>query len=132
MKLFQGQKDKFLFSLHARERGGVQGDIESVAAKSPKELTTLFEHISGSEAFRADYNKLSAAKEVRRSRVPFSCLVKCSATGLHRGSGTSCFAVCRMHCLLCNKQAQAGSFCSTMPVSSTTMSSLMHALGTWV
>ena len=43
----------------------MQGDIESVAAKSPKELTTLFEHISGSEAFRADYNKLSAAKEVR-------------------------------------------------------------------
>ena len=43
----------------------MQGDIESVAAKSPKELTTLFEHISGSEAFRADYNKLAAAKEVR-------------------------------------------------------------------
>jgi len=48
----------------------VQGDIESVAAKSPKELTTLFEHISGSEAFRADYNSLASEKDVRCGALP--------------------------------------------------------------
>ena len=35
-----------------------QGDIESVASKSPKQLTELFEHISGSEALRAEYDRL--------------------------------------------------------------------------
>jgi len=47
-----------------------QGDIESVAAKTPKELTTLFEHISGSEAFRADYNRLASEKDVCCGGLP--------------------------------------------------------------
>ncbi len=33
----------------------VQGDIESTAAKQPRELTAMFEAISGSEALRKDY-----------------------------------------------------------------------------
>ncbi len=34
-----------------------QGDIESVAAMNPKELTVLFEAVSGSEALRREYEE---------------------------------------------------------------------------
>lgn len=40
----------------------MQGDIESVAAMSPKDLTDLFELISGSEAFRKPYEELETKK----------------------------------------------------------------------
>lgn len=39
----------------------MQGDIESVAAMNPKELTALFEAVSGSEALRKDYDVAQAA-----------------------------------------------------------------------
>ena len=39
-----------------------QGDIEAVAAKSPTELTHLFEQISGSDAFRKQYDELLQAQ----------------------------------------------------------------------
>lgn len=86
-------------------RQGVQGDIESVAAKSPKELTTLFEHISGSEAFRADYNKLSAAKEVCGPRT-LPCNISSSAAHVRPTGalGTICTAFRRMYCFLCNSK----------------------------
>lgn len=39
-----------------------QGDIADIAQKSPKDLTVLFEHISGSEQFR----KVGAGRKARR------------------------------------------------------------------
>ncbi|EGB12562.1 hypothetical protein AURANDRAFT_70503 [Aureococcus anophagefferens] len=40
-----------------------QGDVESLASKSSGELTALFEQISGSEDFKAEYDTLKAAKD---------------------------------------------------------------------
>jgi len=40
-----------------------QGDVESVASKSPAELTKLLEQISGSDAYRAEYEELSTKKD---------------------------------------------------------------------
>lgn len=39
-----------------------QGDIESVASKSAKELTVMFEHLSGSDAYRKDYEEYEQKK----------------------------------------------------------------------
>lgn len=40
-----------------------QGDVESVASKSPKELTELIEQISGSIAYKEEYDSLSKARD---------------------------------------------------------------------
>ena len=40
-----------------------QGDVESIAQKSAKQLTTLFESISGSEEIIPQYDLLKEAKE---------------------------------------------------------------------
>eukprot|EP00004_Rigifila_ramosa_P016281 TRINITY_DN3847_c0_g1_i1.p1 TRINITY_DN3847_c0_g1~~TRINITY_DN3847_c0_g1_i1.p1 ORF type:complete len:1241 (+),score=315.68 TRINITY_DN3847_c0_g1_i1:25-3723(+) len=40
-----------------------QGDVESIAAKSPQDLTSLLEQISGSEELKAKYEELAKAKE---------------------------------------------------------------------
>lgn len=42
-----------------------QGDVESIASKNPKEITALFEQISGSEDCKKDYEEL----EVQKSRA---------------------------------------------------------------
>lgn len=34
-----------------------QGDVESIATKRAQDLTVLFEEISGSHAFRAEYDR---------------------------------------------------------------------------
>ena len=39
-----------------------QGDVESVASKTPRELTALLEAVSGSGALKADYEAAEAAK----------------------------------------------------------------------
>ncbi|KAK1267070.1 Structural maintenance of chromosomes protein 1 [Acorus gramineus] len=39
-----------------------QGDVENIASKSPKELTVLLEHISGSEELKKDYEELEEQK----------------------------------------------------------------------
>ena len=39
-----------------------QGDIESVASKTPKELTKFFEHICGSDLLKAEYDDLLQQK----------------------------------------------------------------------
>ncbi|CAM9581839.1 unnamed protein product [Discosporangium mesarthrocarpum] len=49
-----------------------QGDVESIASKSPKELTQLFEQISGSDEFRAEYDELRKAKDVAEENTIFS------------------------------------------------------------
>ena len=40
----------------------LQGDVESIASKNPKELTALFEQISGSEDLKREYEDLEEKK----------------------------------------------------------------------
>ena len=40
-----------------------QGDVEAIAAQSPRDLTRLIEQISGSLEYKADYEKLKEAQE---------------------------------------------------------------------
>eukprot|EP00898_Chlorokybus_atmophyticus_P006531 jgi/Chlat1/687/Chrsp104S01283 len=49
-----------------------QGDVESIASKSPKELTALLETISGSEELRSDYEEYEAKKLKAEERTVFS------------------------------------------------------------
>lgn len=51
-----------------------QGDVESLANKNPRELTRLFEQISGSEEFRAEYDRCKAVydKALEESSMNFS------------------------------------------------------------
>jgi structural maintenance of chromosome 1 len=49
-----------------------QGDVESVAAKSPTELTRLIEEVSGSDALREEYEELLRSKEVAEEKTIFS------------------------------------------------------------
>lgn len=49
----------------------LQGDIESYAAMSPKELTDRFEHISGSETHRKQYHELESQKLKAEEQTSF-------------------------------------------------------------
>uniref|UniRef100_A0A6U9R7I1 Structural maintenance of chromosomes protein n=1 Tax=Picocystis salinarum TaxID=88271 RepID=A0A6U9R7I1_9CHLO len=49
-----------------------QGDIESIAAKGPKELTQLIEQISGSEAFKKEFEELEASKIRAEEKTSFA------------------------------------------------------------
>jgi len=49
-----------------------QGDVESVASKSPAELTKLLEQISGSDALKAEYEELSVKNEEAIETTTFS------------------------------------------------------------
>lgn len=40
----------------------MQGDVESIASKNPKELSALLEQISGSEEFKRRYDELEEEK----------------------------------------------------------------------
>ena len=48
-----------------------QGDIESYAAMSPKDLTDRFEHISGSETYRKQYHELESQKLKAEEQTSF-------------------------------------------------------------
>jgi structural maintenance of chromosome 1 len=41
----------------------VKNEVQAIASKSPKELTSLFERISGSEELRAEYDNLKVSKD---------------------------------------------------------------------
>eukprot|EP00983_Pelagomonas_calceolata_P093787 1157814-Pelagomonas_calceolata.AAC.2 len=47
----------------------MQGDIEAVAAKSPQGLTLLMEQVSGSEAYKQQYEELQARAMAAEERV---------------------------------------------------------------
>ena len=49
----------------------LQGDIESYAAMTPKDLTDRFEHISGSETHRKQYHELEAQKLKAEEQTSF-------------------------------------------------------------
>ncbi|RLN04202.1 hypothetical protein C2845_PM13G19830 [Panicum miliaceum] len=46
----------------------LQGDVESIASKNPKELTVLLEQISGSEQLKREYGELEEQKARRQGR----------------------------------------------------------------
>ncbi|EFN54639.1 hypothetical protein CHLNCDRAFT_52951 [Chlorella variabilis] len=48
-----------------------QGDIENVAQMQPRDLTLLFEHISGSAAHRGEYEELEKKKAEAEERVTY-------------------------------------------------------------
>ena len=48
---------------------GLQGDIENVAGMSPKELTNMLELVSGSEAFRAEYDRLQGRQKEAEAKL---------------------------------------------------------------
>ncbi|XAR61094.1 hypothetical protein NMG60_11034705 [Bertholletia excelsa] len=45
-----------------------QGDVESIASKNPKELTTLLEQISGSEELKGEYERLEEQKAIAEEK----------------------------------------------------------------
>ncbi|XP_024540007.1 structural maintenance of chromosomes protein 1-like [Selaginella moellendorffii] len=49
-----------------------QGDVESIASKNPKELTSLFEQISGSEELKKDYEELEEQKTRAEEKSVFT------------------------------------------------------------
>ncbi|CAI5458597.1 unnamed protein product, partial [Closterium sp. Yama58-4] len=49
-----------------------QGDVESIASKSPKELTGLFEQIAGSDELRKEYEAREADKSRAEERTMFA------------------------------------------------------------
>lgn len=49
-----------------------QGDVESVASKSPAELTNLLEQISGSDQLKAEYDDLKQKKDEAEENAIFS------------------------------------------------------------
>lgn len=64
-------------SLRFENWGGVvlQGDVESIASKSPKDLTELFEKIAGSDELKDAYDTLGtimlhASYFMRWARLP--------------------------------------------------------------
>src|SRR5271170_7000541 len=48
-----------------------QGDVESIASQSPKDLTKLIEQISGSLEYKAEYEKLKAESEAAAEQQTF-------------------------------------------------------------
>ncbi len=49
-----------------------KGDVESIASKSPKELTALIEHISGSEELQEEYARLLEEKTKTEENTIFN------------------------------------------------------------
>mgnify|MGYP002775710628 CR=1 FL=1 len=56
------------------------GDVESIASKNPKELTALFEQISGSEDYKKDYEDLEVQKSRAEEKSAFAYQKKRSVT----------------------------------------------------
>ncbi|KAH9288968.1 hypothetical protein KI387_033085, partial [Taxus chinensis] len=57
--------------LRARNFLVFQGDVESIASKNPKELTALFENISGSEEFKKEYEEREEQKARAEEKTAF-------------------------------------------------------------
>ena len=47
----------------------LQGDVESIASKNPKDLTALFEQISGSDELKKEYEQKERAKMEAEERL---------------------------------------------------------------
>jgi len=49
-----------------------QGDVESVASKTPKAFTNMFEHISNSKELEAEYEKLKLEMDTKSNDAIFN------------------------------------------------------------
>lgn len=59
-QIYSTELEKLGINVKAKNFLVFQGAVESIATKSPKEITALFEEISGSVALKEDYERLKA------------------------------------------------------------------------
>ncbi|KAG6584759.1 putative structural maintenance of chromosomes protein [Phytophthora cinnamomi] len=69
---YQAQLKQIGVLVKARNFLVFQGDVESVASKSPAELTRLFEQVSASDALRAEYERLLEEKNTAEENTIFA------------------------------------------------------------
>ena len=63
--------------------------MESIASKNPKELTALFEQISGSEELKKDYEELEVQKARAEEKTAFNYQKRRTERGGRETSSTS-------------------------------------------
>ena len=71
-EIYENVLEKIGVLVKARNFLVFQGDVESVASKSPLELTKLIEQISGSDQFKDEYDRLKTLKEEADENAIFS------------------------------------------------------------
>ncbi|GAB5589148.1 Structural maintenance of chromosomes protein 1 [Umbelopsis nana] len=71
-KTYNATLEKENILIRARNFLVFQGDVEHVASQSPKDLTTLIEHISGSLEYKDDYDKLKIEQDRAIENSAFS------------------------------------------------------------
>uniref|UniRef100_H3GB20 RecF/RecN/SMC N-terminal domain-containing protein n=1 Tax=Phytophthora ramorum TaxID=164328 RepID=H3GB20_PHYRM len=69
---YQGQLKEIGILVKARNFLVFQGDVESIASKSPTELTKLFEQISMSDELRNEYDRLLDEKNAAEENTIFA------------------------------------------------------------
>ena len=62
---------KLLESFIIKSVESIQGDIEAVAAKQAQDITKLFETISGSEAYKAEFDESEVKRKEAQDRLAF-------------------------------------------------------------
>ncbi|CEG35904.1 structural maintenance of chromosomes [Plasmopara halstedii] len=70
--IYQNQLKEIGILVKARNFLVFQGDVESIASKSPAELTKLFEQISMSDELKNEYERLSDEKDVAEESTIFA------------------------------------------------------------
>ncbi|PSC68712.1 structural maintenance of chromosomes 1 [Micractinium conductrix] len=68
---YNSRLERYNILVKARNFLVFQGDIENVAQMQPRDLTNLFEHISGSAAYRQEYEDLEKKKAEAEERVSY-------------------------------------------------------------
>ncbi|TDH71545.1 hypothetical protein CCR75_001082 [Bremia lactucae] len=69
---YQNQLKEIGILVKARNFLVFQGDVESIASKSPLELTKLFEQISMSDEYKSSYEKLAIEKDTAEENTIFA------------------------------------------------------------
>ncbi|KAJ2389456.1 Structural maintenance of chromosomes protein 1 [Coemansia sp. RSA 2611] len=69
---YNGELEKHNILVKAKNFLVFQGDVEAVAAQSPKDLTRLIEQISGSAELQAEYTELEKRQEAAAERSTFA------------------------------------------------------------
>lgn len=71
MSLDRYNKELAKIGIHVKARNFLvfQNEVESIASKSPSELTALFEEVSGSAEFRDEYNEACTEKDTAEEQV---------------------------------------------------------------
>ncbi|KAJ8936212.1 hypothetical protein NQ318_014841 [Aromia moschata] len=69
---YLGELEKLKINVKAKNFLVFQGAVESVAMKNPKEMTALFEEISGSGALKEEYVKLQQEMQKAQEEINFA------------------------------------------------------------